>query len=99
MDDVSRREIADSLDRLADQADWNPELWQHCHDLVQRHRDDELLGYVYDEIVHYSVVFQPSNVFGLRVRPRRNQLELYRKEFRVIANAVRLHLPLTQIKK
>jgi len=90
MDDATRREIAASLDRLAEQADWNPELWQHCHDLVQRHRDDELLGYVYDEIVHYSGVFQSPNVFGLRARPRRNQLELCRKEFRVIANAVRL---------
>jgi hypothetical protein len=99
MDDASRREIADSLERLADQAHWNPELWQHCHDLVQRHRDDELLGYVYDEIVHYSLVFQSSNVFGLRVRPRRNQLEPYRREFRVIANAVRLHIPLSHIKK
>jgi|SRR6516225_4475633 hypothetical protein len=99
MDDASRRELADSLDRLAEQADWNPELWQRCHDLVQHDRDDELMGYVYDEIVHYSGVFQSPNVFGLRVRPRRNQLELYRKELRVIANAVRLHAPLSQVKK
>jgi hypothetical protein len=99
MDEVSRRELADSLDRLAEQANWNPELWQRCHDLLQRHRDDELLGYVYDEIVHYSGVFQSPNVFGLRLRPRRNQLGLYRKEFRVIANAVRLHIPLPEIKK
>jgi hypothetical protein len=99
MDDPSRREIADSLDRLAEQAGWNPELWQRCHDLVRRHRDDELLGYVYDEIVHYSGVFQPPNVFGLRVRPLRNQLELYRKEFRIIANAVRLQLPLSKVKQ
>jgi len=99
MDDASRRELADSLDRLAEQADWNPELWQRCHDLLQHDRDDELMGYVYDEIVHYSGVFQSPNVFGLRVRPRRNQLELYRKELRVIANAVRLHAPLSQVKK
>jgi hypothetical protein len=99
MDDVSRSEIANSLERLADQVDWNPELWQRCHDLVQHHRDDELLGYVYDEIVHYSGVFHSPNVFGLRVRPRRNQLELYRKELRVIANAVRLHLPLSQMNR
>jgi len=66
---------------------------------VQHDRDDELMGYVYDEIVHYSGVFQSPNVFGLRVRPRRNQLELYRKELRVIANAVRLHAPLSQVKK
>jgi hypothetical protein len=45
--------------------------------------NDERLGYVYDEVVHYSGVFHAKNIFGLRVRPRRNQLELYRKEFRV----------------
>jgi hypothetical protein len=99
MDEASRRELADSLERLADQPDWNPELWRRCHDLVEHHRDDDLLGYVYDEIVHYSGVFQSPNVFGLRVRPRRNQLEPYRKELRVIATAVRLHLPLPEMKK
>ncbi len=99
MNDVTRREIADSLEHLASQSGWNPEIWQRCHDLLQAHLDDDLLRSVYDEIVHYSGVFQSQNVFGLRVRPRRYHLQLYRREFRDIATALRLNLPIVEKNK
>ncbi len=99
MNDVTRREIADSLEQLANQEHWKPEIWLRCHDLLQAHLDDELLRSVYDEIVNYSGVFQSQKVFGLRVRPRRYHLQLYQREFRDIATALRLNLPLSSLKK
>jgi hypothetical protein len=57
MDDVTRREVAESLESLAEQASWNPELCQRCYDLVRANSDNELLGCVLDDLIHYSGEF------------------------------------------
>jgi hypothetical protein len=44
MDDTTRNEIAECLERLASQPAWNAELWQRCYDLVGANADDELLA-------------------------------------------------------
>jgi hypothetical protein len=62
MDDIARNEVAECLERLADQPDWNPDVWQQCHDLVKADWDNELLGYVYDDIIHYDGVFHLGNI-------------------------------------
>jgi hypothetical protein len=98
MEDGPRNEVAECLERLADQQVWNPELWQRCYDLVRANWDNELLGYVYDEVVHYSGVFHSYNIFGFRVKPDRYQLENYRYEFRSIAAALRSSLSLSEAK-
>lgn len=91
-------EVADCLERLAEQSNWNPALWQRCHDLVQANSDNELLKYVYDDIVHYSGAFHSRNIFGFRVKPDRHELENYRYEFRSIAAAVRCEMALAKAK-
>jgi hypothetical protein len=52
MEDATRNEIADRLDELANQQQWNPELWQRCYDLVGAHYDNELLAYIQDDLIH-----------------------------------------------
>jgi len=99
MEDAVRIEVADCLERLADQAAWNPELWQRCQDLVKANWDNELLEYVYDDIVHYSGEFHSRNIFGFRVKPDRYQMRRYRQEFRDIATALRSHMSLGDAKK
>lgn len=99
MNDGTRNEIAECLERLAAQTAWNLELWQRCHDLVKANWDDEPLGYVYDDVVHYSGNFHSRNIFGFRVRPDRAQLEQVRQEFRDIATALRSSMPLSEAKK
>jgi hypothetical protein len=47
MDDGIRNEVAECLERLADQQVWNPELWQQCYELVHANWDNELLEYVH----------------------------------------------------
>lgn len=98
MDEEARIEVADSLERLAEQSIWNPALWQRCHDLVQANWDNELLEYVYDDVVHYSGAFHSRNIFGFRVKPDRHELENYQYEFRSIAEAVRSEMALTEAK-
>jgi hypothetical protein len=87
------------LDELADEKQWNPELWQRCHDLVRAHDDNELLSYIHDDIIHYSGEFHSVNLLGFRVKPDRGQMENYRLEFRGIASALREHLSLNEAKK
>ena len=99
MDDRIRNEVAESLEHLADQPAWNPELWWRCHDLVKANWDDELLEYVYDDIVHYSGLFHSRNIFGFRVKPDRYQLRRYRQEFRDIATCLRSRMSLSDAKK
>jgi hypothetical protein len=99
MDETSRKQVADSLVRLAEQSEWNPQVWQRCHDLVQANWDDELLGYVYDDLVHYSGVFHSYNLLGFRLKPDYNQLEHCRQEFRDIATALELGLSLSEAKQ
>ena len=99
MEDATRKEIADRLDELADQQQWNPELWQRCYDLVDAHHDNELLSYIHDDLVHYSGEFHSVNLLGLRAKPDRYQMENYRQEFRGIASALRENLSLNEAKQ
>ena len=99
MDDATRNEVVECLERLADQTVWNSELWQRCHDLVRANWDNELLEYVYDDVVHYSGLFHSRNIVGFRVKPDRRELERYRQEFRDIAAALRSSIPLSEAKK
>ncbi len=99
MDETARKQVADSLVHLSEQSEWNPQVWQRCHDLVQENWEDELLGYVYDHLVHYSGVFHSYNLLGFHVKPDHNQLEHYRKEFRDIATALGLGLSLSEAKQ
>jgi len=99
MDDATRRKAAECLEHLADQTVWNPELWERCHELVQANLDNELLEYIYDDVVHYSGEFHSRNIFGFHVEPGRYQLEHYRQEFRDIATALRSSMSLSEAKK
>lgn len=99
MEDATRNEVAESLEELAEQATWNPELWKRCHDLVKANWDNEVLAYVYDDVVHYSGEFHSRNIFGFRVKPNRNQLEQYRQEFRGVAAALRSSMSLADAKQ
>ena len=69
------------------------------HDLVKANWDNELLEYVYDDIIHYSGEFHHRNILGFRAKPDRYQLAQYRQEFRDIAEALRTGLPLREAKK
>jgi hypothetical protein len=52
MDDGPRNEVAEWLERLAEQTEWNAEVWQRCYDLVKANWNNELLEYVHDDIIH-----------------------------------------------
>jgi hypothetical protein len=99
MDDVTRNDVAEHLERLAGQAEWNPELWQRCYDLVGANQDNELLEFVHDDLIHYDGVFHSRNILGFRVKPDRHQLEQYRQEFRDIAAALRSSMSLSEARK
>jgi hypothetical protein len=99
MEDATRNEIADCLDELADKQEWDAEIWQRCYNLVGAHRDNELLAYIHDDLVHYSGGFHSVNLLGFRVKPDRYQMENYRQEFRGIASALRERLSLNEAKK
>ena len=96
---MTRKQVADSLVRLSEQSEWNPELWQRCYDLVKANWDNELLEYVHDDLIHYSGEFHSRNIFGFRVKPDRYQLENYRQEFRDIASALQSGLSLSEAKQ
>lgn len=99
MDEAARMEVAESLEHLAEQEVWNQELWQRCYELVKANLDNDLLEYVYDDVIHYSGEFHSRNIFGFRVKPDRYQLENYRQEFRDIAKALRAAMPFSEAKK
>ena len=99
MDEATRNEVAQCLERLAEQEAWNPELWQRCYDLVKANWDNELLKYVHDDIIHYSGLFHSRNILGFRVKPDRHELEDYRHEFRSIAAALRSFMLLSEAEK
>jgi hypothetical protein len=99
MDERSRREVAESLEHLADQPEWSPNAWQRCYDLVTANWDNELLRYVHDDVTHFSGEFRSLNILGFRAKPDRYQLEHYRQEFRDIAAALRSDLSLAEAKR
>jgi hypothetical protein len=98
MDQASRNEVAESLERLSDQTKWNPDLHKRCYDLVRAHWDNELLKYIHDDLIHYDGMFHSRNILGFRVKPNRHELEDYRHEFRSIAAALRAGLSLADAK-
>jgi hypothetical protein len=99
MDDNARGEIAGCLESLASQKTWNSELWQRCYDLVCANREDELLAYVHDDLIHYSGEFHSRNILGFAVKPDRYQLENYRQEFPDAAASLRAGLSLADAQK
>jgi hypothetical protein len=100
MDDQTRSLVADCLDNLAAQVSWNSDMWQKCYELVSANmNDDELLAYVYDNLTHYSGVFQSRNLLGFRVKPEPYELADYRQEFRNVASALRARLSLQEARR
>ena len=86
MDEATRNEAAKCLERLADEAEWNPDLHKRCYELVGANWDNELLKYIHDDLIHYEGVFHSRNILGFRVKPDRHELDDYRHEFRGICN-------------
>ena len=94
LDDVMRTEIAKSLDDLAAQEVWNPDVWQRCYDLVTASvKEDDLLGYVHDDLIHYT----GTRLF--RAAPIAKDFNPYRQEFRDVATALRSGMSLSEYKK
>jgi hypothetical protein len=84
--------LANSLDALAEQRVWNADLWQRCYDLVNANADDELVGYMIDDLIHYSG--RPL----FRSAPQPQDLQRYAQEFRDFAAALRSRLSLAEYK-
>ena len=93
MNDATRNEIAECLERLAAEPRWNAELWQRCYDLVTANADDELLAYLHDDLVHYT----GTPLF--KSEPRPVDLHAYAQEFRDFAVALRSRLSVAKFKK
>ena len=93
MDDATRNEIADALDRLAAEPRWNEDLWQRCYDLVGANADEELLAYLHDDLIHYT----GTPLF--KSEPRPADLHRYSQEFRDFAAAIRSRMSLAEFKK
>jgi hypothetical protein len=93
MDEATRNEIADCLDQLAAQSSWNEDLWQRCYDLVMASWDDELVEYVYDDLIHCS----GRPIFSSEPRPA--YLQTYSEGFRNFAAALRSNMSLAEFKK
>jgi len=93
MDEATRNALADALELLADQQVWNCELWHRCYDLVTANADDELVGYMADDLIHYSG--RPL----FRREPRPKDLQRYRQGFRDFAAALRERLSLSEYRR
>lgn len=92
--DVKRIEIAQSLEGLAAQDAWSADVWQRCYDLVTANvEEDELLGYVHDDLIHYT----GRRLF--RSAPLPKDFNPYRQEFRDVATALRSRMSLADYKK
>jgi len=94
LDDVKRIEIAKALEDLAAQDVWSAAVWQQCYDLVGANaEEDELLGYVHDDLIHYT------GTRLLRSAPLPKDFGPYRQEFRDVATALRARMSLADYKK
>jgi hypothetical protein len=94
MDDVTRNKIVESLETLAAQSVWNHDVWERCYKLVTANiNEDDLLGYVEDDLIHYS----GRRLF--RSAPIAADFNSYRQEFRDVAAALRLRMSLPDFKK
>jgi hypothetical protein len=93
MDDATRSEIVECLERLAVEPAWNAELWQRCYDLVTANLNDELLAYIHDDLIHYTA----RPLFSSEPRPV--DLQRFSQEFRDIAGALKSRMSVTDFKK
>ncbi len=94
MDDAIRSTIAEALEELAAQEKWNDSVWQRTYEMVSSHTsDDELLEYVYDDLIHYS----GRRLF--RSAPIPADFNQYRQEFQDVASALRSRMSLAEYKK
>jgi hypothetical protein len=94
LDERKKAEIANALDDLAAQETWNADVWQRCYDLVSGHvNDNDLLGYVYDDLIHYT----GRRLF--RSAPLGKDFNPFRQEFRDVATALRSGMSLTDYKR
>jgi hypothetical protein len=75
MNDTTRQSVAEALEKLAAEESWNPDVWQHCYDLVTANWENELLQYLHDDLIHYDGAFHELNLLGFRVKPNQNLLE------------------------
>jgi len=66
---------------------------------VDSNADNELLRFVFDDLIHYSGEFNARNIFLQRVPPNRDRLDGYREEFRAIAAALRDGTPLEKVRE
>jgi hypothetical protein len=93
MNDATRNQIADCLELLAAEAQWNGELWQRCYELVGANSDDDLVAYLHDDLIHYT----GKPLF--RSKPRPADLQTYSQEFRDFATAIRSGMSAADFKK
>jgi hypothetical protein len=94
LDEAKRMEIAKSLDDLAPQDTWSADVWQQCFDLVTANmNEDDLLGYVLDDLIHYT----GTRLF--RWAPMAKDFSRYRPEFRDVATALRSGMSLADYRK
>jgi hypothetical protein len=95
MDDTTRLRVAEALEKLAAQPVWNDDIWKLCFELVEANLDDELLAYVYDDLIHCSAT-PPIN---FRNPPKHPQFDDFKEEFRDVAKALRDRLSLVEARK
>ena len=94
-----RRQIAENLDAWADEGGWNEERWTQFNALMKSTHVDGLLAHAEEELIHFSGLFHARNIFLVRVKPEKNQIESYRDEFRNIAIALRSETTWEQYKR
>lgn len=100
MDNATRTEIAESLERLADQNEWDLDVWQQCYRLVATNWDnEELLQFAYGDIIHYSELLQSLNGSGFQAKPGIQEIEDYRYELRSVAAALRSSMSLSEARR
>ena len=95
MDDLTRYQIAEALENLAAQTVWNDDVWKWCYELAGANLDDELVSYVYDDLIHCS----GTPLFSFRKIPNRPEFDRYKQEFRDVAAALRAHLSLQEYRQ
>lgn len=91
--DKIRLEIADVLDAIAAESAWNDELWSRFDALRKRAVVDSFIALADEELIHYSGVFNQRNIFLMRVKPDKTQVQNYKEQFRQIAQAIRTGMP------
>jgi len=99
MNEAIRDAVAEALENLANQESWNPAAWQRCFNLVTANGEDELMEFVNHDLIFYDDFFHPRHILGFQPKPDFQRLAGYRRDFRVVASALRTHLSLGEAKK